>query len=630
VAGTGSGVEVHLRGSVAYPDSTPAAGATVILAPLNDSGAALQTVTDADGKFAFDTLLPGDYVIEVLADSTHAALQEYSIDTTDSIVTLPPIIVQRLGALQGHVFLPASYADTTVTLSLRYGSRELRAVAADSVGRFAIMAVAAGGYDLYVEPGDTNFAAFMRAVVVMPGETTFVDIESLPASGQVLQDSGYVHDSLLVRAILDSNGLNALPVAAVADISESLRIVKLSLVDRGLWLLPPSIGGLDELVTLDVSNNTLFAIPEEIGRLKNLSTLILDQNSLSQLPGGLAGLTSLRRLRCDGNRFLAFPSAITELKGLEELSVCDNNLKLLPDSIGALVNLTTLFLDNNSLMTLPEALTRCSALRTLSAGRNYLKYLPDSIGNLANLEKLLVSSNYFPRLPASIGRLQRLIMLDASRGSLKWLPPQIGDLGSLRQLFLSEDSLTVLPNEIGRLAALAQLLLDHNQLVSLPDSIVNLQPVEGLDLRCNRICAVEDSTLIRWVDSWTRIDYWRGTQLCGPSRPIRLVYPNGGETLTEGDTVSIRWLVDRSLEKDALNLNVIFSGDNGISWQILPGIATMSADEDAGSLEWVVPAPEDVVPGAGGVLDECVLRVANYMDDYVVDVSDSLFTIAAK
>ena len=53
--------------------------------------------------------------------------------------------------------------------------------------------------------------------------------------------------------------------------------------------IPPGLGGLSALVTLDLSDNDLTGeIPEELGRLSNLEVLRLSGNSFTGcIPSGL-------------------------------------------------------------------------------------------------------------------------------------------------------------------------------------------------------------------------------------------------------------------------------------------------------------------------------------------------------
>ena len=64
---------------------------------------------------------------------------------------------------------------------------------------------------------------------------------SFHASNTLPQD--YVQDTLAVRAILDANGLDTLPVKSVSD-SSGGRIVKLNFFKKKITTLPLDIGNV--------------------------------------------------------------------------------------------------------------------------------------------------------------------------------------------------------------------------------------------------------------------------------------------------------------------------------------------------------------------------------------------------
>jgi len=70
--------------------------------------------------------------------------------------------------------------------------------------------------------------------------------------------------------------------------------------------LPPELGQLTNLRTLNVTFNSLTGLPPELGQLANLQTLDLSDNNLEGLPSELGQLTNLRRLSLSGSgNFLA-------------------------------------------------------------------------------------------------------------------------------------------------------------------------------------------------------------------------------------------------------------------------------------------------------------------------------------
>lgn len=99
--------------------------------------------------------------------------------------------------------------------------------------------------------------------------------------------------------------------------------------------IPPFIGGLTSLISLDLRKNQLssYAIPTRINELQNLTLLNLANNNLE-----------------------ALPDEICELKNLSELDISNNLMIVLPDDIGYLVKLEKLYINSNQLEFLPSSI----------------------------------------------------------------------------------------------------------------------------------------------------------------------------------------------------------------------------------------------------------------------------------
>ncbi|KAL2913442.1 U1 snRNP protein [Polyrhizophydium stewartii] len=65
--------------------------------------------------------------------------------------------------------------------------------------------------------------------------------------------------------------------------------------------LPASIGALQRLTTLQLSQNWLGEVPDSVGGLRRLTKLLLDNNQLKTLPRSLRRLENLTELQLDGN-----------------------------------------------------------------------------------------------------------------------------------------------------------------------------------------------------------------------------------------------------------------------------------------------------------------------------------------
>ena len=73
----------------------------------------------------------------------------------------------------------------------------------------------------------------------------------------------YIQDTLAVRAILDSNGLDTIPVKSVSD-SSGGRIVKLDFFKKNVTNIPSEIGNLTALKDLSFYSNSLKSVPSDL------------------------------------------------------------------------------------------------------------------------------------------------------------------------------------------------------------------------------------------------------------------------------------------------------------------------------------------------------------------------------
>ena len=197
---------------------------------------------------------------------------------------------------------------------------------------------------------------------------------------------------------LDLRGRRSIP-ASVWDRDDLLRLV---VADMELTELPPDVGRLTGLTTLDAAHNRLRAVPEELARLGALEILYLGENELSERarrrPGaaarcgtsasmptasprfrtGSADLASLVELRVQGNAIAQLPETIGGLGALRELHTRGNRLTALPASIRGLRELRVLDLRDNALTELPRSSAGCDACARSTCARTRCDRCPTS------------------------------------------------------------------------------------------------------------------------------------------------------------------------------------------------------------------------------------------------------------
>ncbi len=169
------------------------------------------------------------------------------------------------------------------------------------------------------------------------------------------------------------------------ELKEARLTGRLELRMMGLTAVPPGIGGLTNLESLDLGENKLTALSAGIARLTNLRTLNLSSNWLTALPPEIVRLTELEGLDLIGNRLTALPPGIARLTHLERLRLSINQLTALPPEIGQLTNLERLDLHGNLLTMLPPELAALLKKTLINLDGNPLREpLPELIGRGAD------------------------------------------------------------------------------------------------------------------------------------------------------------------------------------------------------------------------------------------------------
>ncbi|CDP12430.1 unnamed protein product [Coffea canephora] len=183
-----------------------------------------------------------------------------------------------------------------------------------------------------------------------------------------------------------------------------LRVTGLSISNMNLsGTLPPQLGNLSFLVSLDMRNNNFHGeMPHEIARLRRLKVLNLGINNLKgdRIPSSISNLSKLETIYLSFNPLQGnIPTGIFNISSLQIIHLMDNGLSgVLPsDMCYRLPGLSILDLSMNKLNgQLPSsALAQCSELQVLSLSINkFGGSIPKEIGGLKKLEELYLGINY--------------------------------------------------------------------------------------------------------------------------------------------------------------------------------------------------------------------------------------------
>ncbi|KAG9441303.1 hypothetical protein H6P81_017157 [Aristolochia fimbriata] len=329
--------------------------------------------------------------------------------------------------------------------------------------------------------------------------------------------------------------------------------------------IPHTLGKLENLVILDLSNNDLIgSIPSELcdGRHEYL---VLSKNHLTgNIPSSVGNCTHLRVLGLRENQLTgSIPSTLGQLSQLKSLHLNSNNLREeLPYSLANCSSLTLLDLSNNKLNgsiptwfpmsfpqlavlnlrsnmltgNIPEKLSNLGSLQVLDLAKNYLHgSIPKTLHNFQTMQKrqdlndtrigvnrflykesLILSAN--GKLNEYREILSLVVSMDLSDNLISGeIPAELSDLLGLIVLNLSGNHLSgKIPQDIGNLQELMSLDLSRNQLSGpIPASLSKLSFLQHLNVSYNKLHGMIPSG----TQLQTLIDpsiYMGNAGLCGP------------------------------------------------------------------------------------------------------------------
>ncbi|XP_056166835.1 disease resistance protein RUN1-like [Syzygium oleosum] len=201
--------------------------------------------------------------------------------------------------------------------------------------------------------------------------------------------------------------------------------------------LPPSIGKLEKLEVMDLSDTRITELPESVKDLRNLKTLKMERTHLQNFPEDIVNLKKLEEIDFSGCKSLVAQDScdISGLSSLRILRLSSSNVAGLPQGICGLSRLRTLDVSKcERLQTLPEL---PSSLLTLCWGSKIMA--APELTNLTNLKELCLNNDERPEAGSSnptpdIGWILGLTSLETFELSLPNVTSLPGDFRALTQL----------------------------------------------------------------------------------------------------------------------------------------------------------------------------------------------------
>ncbi len=188
-------------------------------------------------------------------------------------------------------------------------------------------------------------------------------------------------DSLVIRQILDTNGLYTVPVDSVIGKKDSSgRVLYLGFGQPSFHIIPASLKLLDQLTLFGLEKTSVENIPPEIGDLKKLIFLnIIGNEKITSLPPEIGDLESLQRLNISRNEITSLPPEIGKLKKLYSFQFQNNKINLIPDEFCDLESLDKPRAENNLISYIPEDIGNMTSFHSINLDYNKLKHIPNSL-----------------------------------------------------------------------------------------------------------------------------------------------------------------------------------------------------------------------------------------------------------
>lgn len=225
--------------------------------------------------------------------------------------------------------------------------------------------------------------------------------------------------------IFNSDKLKKLPLG----LGNLKKLTYLDLHNNGLQVIPDYIGEFIQLEYMDLNGgyhgrkeDKISYIPESLGNLQNLKFLNLSNNNISDLPTHFSKLHSLGKLELANNSFVNLPEQMFGLNSLYYLDMHYNDIKEIPIGFAQLKSLFRFNFANNEISVFPSQIGSMTKLTAINISSNFLKVLPDSIGNLVNMGSFVVNDNQLTSLPNTIANWVDLTFLNIRNNNFTKYP----------------------------------------------------------------------------------------------------------------------------------------------------------------------------------------------------------------
>lgn len=340
ITGGSSGTEVSaVSGFLFDIDGNPVANAIVRIRPedyivdsatsesYRKSHSIRDTITDENGLFSVEAILPNVYTIEASAGDSISTLLSIHVEPGKSSYQLAPDTLLPMSWVNGMIHI--EYDDRAVGRVQVFGLE--RAALSDSNGNFAIM-LPKGPYIFHVgvappkQPGFPSSHIGTMDIKLDVGTGERRDIGSFNLELQPVQPCfDGTCDSIVLRAILDTLGFTNLPLDSFCT-RQNGRIVSVSFRNRTVAFIPRDMVKLMSVTFLDLGKTQITALFSDIGIMRNIETLFLDSNNLEMLPVEIGKLDQCTNLNLSANNLQFLPPIVTFLKPVVALNLSGNRL----------------------------------------------------------------------------------------------------------------------------------------------------------------------------------------------------------------------------------------------------------------------------------------------------------------